>query len=43
MADAASEAVQMPELTEAEVGRQVLDAERARLLYEPPAVAAPDD
>jgi len=36
-ADAAAEA------TDAEIARQVLAAERERLLYEPPAVPAPDD
>ena len=32
-----------PEATDAEIARQVLAAERERLLYEPPAVPAPDD
>ncbi|HYG92960.1 MAG TPA: DEAD/DEAH box helicase, partial [Nocardioides sp.] len=43
VAHAAPEATQVAELTEAEIGRRVLDAERARLLYEPPAVVAPDN
>ena len=32
-----------PEATDAEIARQVIAAERERLLYEPPAVPAPDD
>ncbi len=32
-----------PEATDAEIGRQVLAAERERLLYQPPAAPAPDD
>ncbi|WP_322938086.1 DEAD/DEAH box helicase [Nocardioides bizhenqiangii] len=32
-----------PEATDAEIARQVLAAERERLLYEPPAAPAPDD
>jgi len=32
-----------PEATDAEIARQVLAAERQRLLYEPPSVPAPDD
>uniref|UniRef100_UPI001603356A DEAD/DEAH box helicase n=1 Tax=Nocardioides pelophilus TaxID=2172019 RepID=UPI001603356A len=32
-----------PEATDAEIARQVLAAERERLLYQPPAVPAPDD
>jgi hypothetical protein len=32
-----------PEATDADIARQVIAAERERLLYEPPAVPAPDD
>ena len=32
-----------PEATDAEIARQVLAAERERLLYVPPTVPAPDD
>ncbi|WP_183093259.1 DEAD/DEAH box helicase [Nocardioides stalactiti] len=42
-ADAAAETAYSADPADAEIGRQVLAAERERLLYEPPAVPVPDD